>query len=100
MDVRMKVMLVRPDVSAPLLSVVSFFVGGVVAVGAWVSFLTGVRPICDLLPVLSASTALTAALPWNLRRARVTFGGRRLAILLVATALVSGVQAIRCRLGP
>lgn len=93
----MRILLVRPDVSVPLHVYIITVFGVIGGVGATISYLTGFRSMCELLPAFSMSGALVAALPWNLRRSRANFGGRRLAGLLVAFAVFTGVMAILCR---
>ncbi len=93
----MRIVLVRPDVSVPLHVFVISLVGAIGDVGASIWYLTHIHSMCAALPVFSVSSALFAILPWNLRHARVNVGGRRLAGLLIAGAVLWGVAAMWCR---
>jgi len=96
-----RVVLFKPDVSMPLHLYVLFLVGAIVLVGAFISFLARWLSLCDALPFISIGALLIAVFPWNLRhmesrhpRLRL----RRTAVVLIAFAVLTAIEAIRCRL--
>jgi hypothetical protein len=94
-----RVLLFRPDVSVPLPVLVSFMAGAAGGIAGFIWLFTHLASPFTALPVISASLALMAVLPWNLRHQPrpVNFGGRRLAIVLIVAGAVMALQAIRTR---
>jgi len=84
------------DVVVPLYVMVSLLLGALGASAACIWLLAGLGPLCEILPVVSASCALIAVFPWNLHRA-YGLDGRRVAVWLIALAILCAVEAVRCR---
>jgi len=93
-----RVLLARPDLSAPLVVVVALVVGMIACAATWILYLLGIVPAWAIVPVLVATLLLLAAFYSTAMGSRVDRRWqRRSAARLIVAALLMAVVAVMCR---